>query len=468
MTLDNSRTKPSPNTSASSAGTAGARGRSLILFGAVSVALVSTAAAYVAMVGFGRDVLEMGAINAYAFAGVFELSLVTVALMAREAAQQNRPAQTLLTLTWALSTASGIFAGWHEVYMGHSLSAVGFRFMVPLLAALMWHLALVGDRHLAMERSWSELRAGARIHTMLDAGAARSRAVAADDGSRRARRRVARATARRDRAESVALRSSDPTKMRELTAQWADAFDAVRESRAVTARFATDPLTDMSDQVSAGTISATVVDVTSARSKASVSAQALTPALNEALTDERSSAHDSAHPFLDGERSPAHADAHQVDSVSAHEAAQDAASRSSCTEAQPSAHDEMSAPDERPTAQPTQESVAIDAVSSIAQGKGEVSDRALTDASDERSAATKKAPLKAAQPTSRLRAVPSAPKQIPAGPARDAIVDEMLADDSTVTGVQVAKRLGLAEQSGRRELKAARDRAAAQREAVNQ
>jgi hypothetical protein len=206
-------------------------GRGLILFGAVSVALISTAAAYVAMVGFGRDVLAMGTINAYAFAGVFELSLVTVALMAREAAQQDRPAQTLLTLTWLLSAASGFFAGWHEIHLGHAATAAAFRFIVPLLAALMWHLALVGDRHLAMERSWSDLRMGARMHALLATRVEwrRARDTALRKRTASSRRKLERAQKRYWRAEAVALRSVAPGAMRDQITQWVDAFAAVAE-----------------------------------------------------------------------------------------------------------------------------------------------------------------------------------------------------------------------------------------------
>jgi DNA-directed RNA polymerase specialized sigma24 family protein len=208
-----------------------AGGRGLILFGAISVALISTAAAYVAMVGFGRDVLAMGAINAYAFAGVFELSLVTVALMAREAAQQDRPAQTLLTLTWLLSAASGFFAGWHEIHLGHAATAAAFRFIVPLLAALMWHLALVGDRHLAMERSWSDLRMGARMHSLLATRVEwrRARDTAVRKRTASSRRKLERAQKRYWRAEAVALRSVAPGAMRDQITQWVDAFAAVAE-----------------------------------------------------------------------------------------------------------------------------------------------------------------------------------------------------------------------------------------------
>ena len=223
---DTTRERTTPTGRSSTGG-----GRGLILFGAVSVALISTAAAYVAMVGFGRDVLAMGAINAYAFAGVFELSLVTVALMAREAAQQDRPAQTLLTLTWLLSAASGFFAGWHEIHLGHAATAAAFRFIVPLLAALMWHLALVGDRHLAMERSWSDLRMGSRMHALLATRVEwrRARDTAVRKRTASSRRKLERAQKRYWRAEAVALRSVAPGAMRDQITQWVDAFAAVAE-----------------------------------------------------------------------------------------------------------------------------------------------------------------------------------------------------------------------------------------------
>lgn len=211
-----------------------------VLVGAFCVALISTAAAYVAMVGFGRDILQMNAGNAYAFAGVFELSLVTVALMAREAAQQDRPAQTLLTLTWLLSAASGTFAAMHELYEGHGPVGAVFRFTVPLLAALMWHLALIGDRHLAMERSWAEMRTGARLNAMMHARVERQRAAEAarNNPSRRALRRLARANARWEKAEAVALRTVPPAQMRHHTVVMMDAFEAVRDTRPPADRFA--------------------------------------------------------------------------------------------------------------------------------------------------------------------------------------------------------------------------------------
>ncbi|WP_369369881.1 winged helix-turn-helix domain-containing protein [Promicromonospora sp. Populi] len=212
------------------------RSRNLVLTGAISVALISTGSAYLAMVQFGIDVLAMNQGTAYATAGVFELSLVTVALLAREAARDNRPGGTLLALTWVLSSASGVFAAWHEAYIGHPIGAVLFRFIVPLLAALMWHLALIGDRHLATGTSWSAMRQSARMHALFLTTEDLFRAQSLNDGSRTARRRLAKAEAGRRRARSVALRTVPPTDMRAQVAAWCEALAAVGDGTADVAR----------------------------------------------------------------------------------------------------------------------------------------------------------------------------------------------------------------------------------------
>jgi hypothetical protein len=188
------------------------------------------------MVQFGIDVLAMSQATAYATAGVFELSLVTVALLAREAARDNRPGGTLLALTWALSSASGVFAAWHEAYIGHPIGAVLFRFIVPLLAALMWHLALIGDRHLATGTSWSAMRQSARMHSLFLSTEDLFRAQSLNDGSRGARRRLAKAEAGRRRARSVALRTVPPMEMRAQVAAWCEALAAVGDGTADVAR----------------------------------------------------------------------------------------------------------------------------------------------------------------------------------------------------------------------------------------
>lgn len=227
---------------------AGAR-RQLGKMAAVVVAIIATGSAYLAMVDFAIDVIGMLPGVAYTTAGVFELSLITVALLAMEAAQQNRPNGTLLTLTWLLSSASGVFAAWHELYLGHPLGGALWRLIVPLLAATMWHLALIGDRHLASGRTWSSMRENARMHALFLTTDALRRAISADDGSRSARRRVARAQKRRLRARAVALRTVPPTDMRRQTAIWSEALAAADELTSEVVTLADDDAARMTIRV---------------------------------------------------------------------------------------------------------------------------------------------------------------------------------------------------------------------------
>lgn len=206
------------------------------LVAAVAVAVVSTLTAYLAMVAFGTDVLHMTLSLAFVCAGVFELSLVTVALLAREAARDNRPAGILLTLTWALSATSGVFAAWHELVadapLAETLGAAAFRFLTPLLAALMWHLALIGDRHLATGASWSGMRATMRMHALFLATEDLYRVQGDHDGSRAARRQLAAAARRRRKARAIALRSVAPADMRAHCAAHVDAVKAQADADA--------------------------------------------------------------------------------------------------------------------------------------------------------------------------------------------------------------------------------------------
>lgn len=432
------------HTARPTAAAAPAASRRLVLISTTAVALVSTAAAYVAMVAFGRDVLDMTPAYAYAFAGVFELSLVTVALMAREAAQDNRPNATLLTLTWVLSAASGMFAAWHEIHIGHPAAAAAFRFCVPLLAALMWHLALVGDRHLATGRSWSQLRTGARMHALFLTTEAWHRAAAANDDSRRGRRRLEQANARRLRARSVALRTVPPTDMDREVAQWTAALEAVTRGTDAAARSAADHM--------------------SAHDHGERSPD------HPAVQDERSpltaalivSAHPE-HP-ASGERSPL--------TTSAHTATNDERS-DHLVSAHASAHDD-GALDERPplTRSPLTTSAQAARERSAAHNgaHGERAHPVSIDGAHDGEHDGERSPLTTSahegahgervSTAARLRAVPSRSGPVSAGPERDALIDEMVGADPSTTGAQVAKALGVSAATGRRELARSRDRAA--------
>lgn len=208
------------------------------LLSAMGVAVLATVFAYFAMVGFALDVLEISTVSAYVFAGVYELSLITVALLAREAAQQDRPARTQLVMTWVFSAASGILAGYHEIDAGHGLVAAGFRFTVPVVAALMWHFALVGDRHLASVRSWTELRQAVLIHSVITASARwfEAQGRAAGKSGRRAKRAVERRNQARLRAMTRAMRSVPAGELRGRLVDWDDGVMAMSEMTATVGR----------------------------------------------------------------------------------------------------------------------------------------------------------------------------------------------------------------------------------------
>lgn len=195
---------------------------------AVVVAGIATVNAYQAMVAFAVDMLGMDRPTAYATAGVFELSLFTVAVLAREAAKDNRPNGVLLTLTWVISGASGIFAAIHEYDMGHTVGAILFRVSVPMLAALMWHLALIGERHLASGTTWLDARRNRRMQALYERAEDAFRI--GPDGIR-----GRRAQAAYRRALHRARRVTPPSLMIGQTAQW-DAASAAETATIITAR----------------------------------------------------------------------------------------------------------------------------------------------------------------------------------------------------------------------------------------
>jgi hypothetical protein len=194
---------------------------------AVVVAGIATGNAYLAMVDFAVDMVGMERNTAYVIAGVFELSLFTVAVLAREAAKDNRPNGVLLTLTWVLSGASGIFAAMHEHELGHGIGAILFRLSVPTLAALMWHLALIGERHLATGTTWADARRQRAMQGLYESAeeAFRLHGTWREAGSQRRYRR----------ALHKARRVSPPSVMIHQTQQW-DAASAAETATIITAR----------------------------------------------------------------------------------------------------------------------------------------------------------------------------------------------------------------------------------------
>ncbi|MEG3615787.1 helix-turn-helix domain-containing protein [Isoptericola haloaureus] len=184
------------------------RGRHLPMVAVVIAAFIATALAYSGMVLFGLEVANMAPLEAYALAGFLEVSLVAVALMARNAALEGRPYGVLLTLTWILSGTSGVFAALHEVAVPNESTPymVVFRFVPPLVAALMWHLALVGERHLVTGHTLDERRREHRVHQYVTALEEWRDARLDNSGNRRGTQKVRAAHQRQRAARDRALK----------------------------------------------------------------------------------------------------------------------------------------------------------------------------------------------------------------------------------------------------------------------
>ena len=202
--------------------------RRLPLIAVVVAAAIATALAYRGMVLFGLDVAGMDPAEAYLLAGFLEVALIAVALMARSAALDGRPYGVLLTLTWILSGTSGLFAALHEVAVlnGSTPYMVAFRFVPPLVAALMWHLALVGERHLVTGNTLDERRRERRVHRFI-VSAERWRDARRDDaGGRADARRVRAAHRRQQAARDRALKLLAVEEFDARTRAWVDRFEA--------------------------------------------------------------------------------------------------------------------------------------------------------------------------------------------------------------------------------------------------
>lgn len=184
------------------------RGRHLPMVAVVVAATIATALAYSGMVLFGLEVAGMSPAEAYALAGFLEVSLVAVALMARNAALEGRPYGVLLTLTWILSGTSGMFAALHEIAVPDASTPymVAFRFVPPLVAALMWHLALVGERHLVTGHTLDERRREHRVHQYVTALELWRDARLDSSGNHAGMRKVRTAHGRQRAARDAALK----------------------------------------------------------------------------------------------------------------------------------------------------------------------------------------------------------------------------------------------------------------------
>lgn len=208
-----------------------------------AAAAISTIASYVGIVGFARDIVGMEPAEAFALAGFFEIGLVGAGFMAREAAANGDDARTLTAVTWVLSLATGLFAAAHELVTGAGPYSAAFRLVVPLAAAFFWHLVLVGAKAQSTGRTVREMRQDIRFHQMLTAQRAHHRKVTG--------LKVTRAVRRQDRAEARAVRMIGPDAMKDMSARWGVATNAVMSTRVLSAN-TSDPAADVRPDVPAG------------------------------------------------------------------------------------------------------------------------------------------------------------------------------------------------------------------------
>lgn len=187
-----------------------------------TVATVATLSSYIAMVNFATHVLEMNPIYAYATAGVFEMMLFTVAILARERAKDDKPYGMFMLLTVVFATAAGCFAGWEEIYVGHPWGAAVFRLMVAWSAAAAWHFEFLGLKELSTGISWRAARINRRMQKVQEATEALFRAR--DLGKTNVIKKREKAYIR---AVSRARRMVTPEEMRALTEAQQDSADAL-------------------------------------------------------------------------------------------------------------------------------------------------------------------------------------------------------------------------------------------------
>lgn len=128
----------------------------------IGAAAGATVWAYLRMVQTGID----GGLTeqvAYGAAGFLELALVGSALGARRAVLRSEPTAVYTALTWLFSLLSGAFSGMHDLGREGVPWYMPFLGLVaPVVAAILWHVLLTGDRHMTAGISLDELRARRR------------------------------------------------------------------------------------------------------------------------------------------------------------------------------------------------------------------------------------------------------------------------------------------------------------------
>ncbi|MDO4243546.1 MAG: hypothetical protein Q4C85_07285 [Actinomyces sp.] len=116
-----------------------------------AVALGATAASVEGLAELLRATAALSAPMSWGIGSVIDLAVIVLALQAREAVITGRGGHLEMALTWFASAASGVAsASWQLGHVGVQAAAV--RLVLPLLAACLWHLSIVGTRAAADAR----------------------------------------------------------------------------------------------------------------------------------------------------------------------------------------------------------------------------------------------------------------------------------------------------------------------------
>lgn len=140
----------------------------------IAGAAMATSLSYIFITEFFVDVAGMQLWLAFAFGGFLEVCLVGAGLQARHRILAAADAGVLITLTWVFSGISAALSASHEIVhrnadgvpvldlsSGSPLTMI-VRAVAPLVAAVMWHLLLIGEKHMVSGKP-----RGYRKHTQL-------------------------------------------------------------------------------------------------------------------------------------------------------------------------------------------------------------------------------------------------------------------------------------------------------------
>ena len=178
------------------------------------VALGATVASVEGLAELIHATAALSAPMAWAIGSVMDLAVIVLALQAREAIVTGRGGRLEMTLTWVASVASGVAsASWQLGRAG--AQAAGVRLLLPLLAAGLWHLSLVGAQQAADARPARRQARASRL--MLDLALAQADTSGTTRAARR-ERRARRALLRHEAAAAPDAQDHDLDWWRERVA----------------------------------------------------------------------------------------------------------------------------------------------------------------------------------------------------------------------------------------------------------